>query len=85
MSSNLQKGKGKKNYHSQILWIQKIQTELIKPKEEIVKEIVQPKPKVEDKIEIIQEEKKLGTKIFVETCPHYLTLSYEKQDGYLAK
>jgi dihydropyrimidinase len=33
----------------------------------------------------IQEEKKLGTKIFVETCPHYLTLSYEKQNGYLAK
>ncbi len=33
----------------------------------------------------IQEEKKLGTKIFVETCPHYLTLSYEKQEGYLAK
>ncbi|AFS80096.1 dihydropyrimidinase [Candidatus Nitrosopumilus koreensis AR1] len=33
----------------------------------------------------IQEERKLGTKIFVETCPHYLTLSYEKQDGYLAK
>ena len=32
-----------------------IQTELIKPKEEIVKEIVQPKTKVEDKIEIIQE------------------------------
>lgn len=32
-----------------------IQTELIKPKEEIVKEFVQPKPKVEDKIEIIQE------------------------------
>ena len=31
-----------------------IQTELIKPKEEIVKEIIQPKPKVEDKIEIIQ-------------------------------
>ena len=31
-----------------------IQTELIKPKEEIVKEIVQPKPKVEDKVEIIQ-------------------------------
>ncbi len=31
-----------------------IQTELIKPKEEIVKEIVQPKPKIEDKIEIIQ-------------------------------
>ena len=33
----------------------------------------------------IEEEKKLGTKIFVETCPHYLALSYEKQDGYLAK
>ena len=29
----------------------------------------------------IEEEKKLGTKIFVETCPHYLTLSYEKQEG----
>jgi len=33
----------------------------------------------------INEERKLGTKIFVETCPHYLTLSYEKQHGYLAK
>ncbi|MBT8242816.1 MAG: amidohydrolase family protein, partial [Nitrosopumilus sp.] len=33
----------------------------------------------------IEEEKKLGTKIYVETCPHYLTLSYEKQSGYLAK
>jgi len=33
----------------------------------------------------IEEEKKLGTKIFVETCPHYLTLSYEQQEGYLAK
>ena len=32
-----------------------IQTELIKPKEEIVKEVVSPKSKVEDKIEIIQE------------------------------
>ena len=31
-----------------------VQTELIKPKEEIVQEIIQPKPKVEDKIEIIQ-------------------------------
>ena len=31
-----------------------MQTELIQPKEEIVKEIIQPKPKVEDKIEIIQ-------------------------------
>ena len=30
------------------------QTELIKPKEEIVAEIIQPKPKVDDKIEIIQ-------------------------------
>lgn len=44
-----------------------IQTELIKPKEEIVKEIVQPKPKVDDKIEIIQAatakpEPKLETK-----------------------
>ena len=44
-----------------------VQTELIKPKEEIVKEVVQPKPKVEDKIEIIQEvtakpEPKLETK-----------------------
>ena len=33
----------------------------------------------------IEEEKKLGTRIFVETCPHYLTLSYEQQQGYLAK
>jgi len=33
----------------------------------------------------IEEEKQLGTKIFVETCPHYLTLSYEQQEGYLAK
>ena len=33
----------------------------------------------------INEEKSKGTKIFVETCPHYLTLSYEKQQGYLAK
>ena len=31
-----------------------IQTELIKPKEEIVKEIIQPKSKVKDKVEIIQ-------------------------------
>ena len=31
-----------------------IQTELIKSKDEIVAEIIQPKPKVEDKIEIIQ-------------------------------
>ena len=33
----------------------------------------------------IEEEKNKGAKIFVETCPHYLTLSYEKQQGYLAK
>ena len=36
-------------------------------------------------LEQIKEERKKGTKIFVETCPHYLTLSYEKQNGYLAK
>ena len=36
-------------------------------------------------LEQIKEEQELGTKIFVETCPHYLTLSYEKQGGYLAK
>ena len=36
-------------------------------------------------LEQIKEEKANGTKIFVETCPHYLTLSYDKQDGYLAK
>jgi len=33
----------------------------------------------------ISEERKNGTKIFVETCPHYLTLSHENQEGYLAK
>lgn len=33
----------------------------------------------------IRKEKQKGTKIFIETCPHYLTLSYEKQGGYLAK
>jgi hypothetical protein len=32
-----------------------IQTELVKPKEQIVKEVVSSKPKIEDKIEIIQE------------------------------
>ena len=36
-------------------------------------------------IDAISEEKKNGTKIHVETCPHYLTLSYESQKGYLAK
>jgi len=33
----------------------------------------------------IKEEREQGTKIFVETCPHYLALSYETQRGYLAK
>jgi len=36
-------------------------------------------------LEQIQQERQNGTKIFVETCPHYLTLSYETQEGYLAK
>lgn len=36
-------------------------------------------------LDTIQQERKKGTKIFIETCPHYLTLSYEKQNGYLAK
>jgi len=36
-------------------------------------------------LDTIEQERKKGTKIFVETCPHYLTLSYEKQNGYLAK
>jgi len=36
-------------------------------------------------LEQISEERKKGTKIFVETCPHYLTLSHENQEGYLAK
>jgi len=44
-----------------------VPTEVIKPKEEIVQEIIQPKPKVEDKMEIIQSvtpkpETKLETK-----------------------
>jgi hypothetical protein len=44
-----------------------IPTEVIKPKDEIIQEIIQPKPKVEDKIEIIQSvapkpEINLGTK-----------------------
>ncbi len=44
-----------------------IQTEILQSKEEIVKEVAQPKPKVEDKIEIIQSvapkpEPKLETK-----------------------
>ena len=36
-------------------------------------------------LEQIKKEKQNGTKIFVESCPHYLTLSYEQQQGYLAK
>jgi len=36
-------------------------------------------------LEQIQQERQNGTKILVETCPHYLTLSYETQEGYLAK
>ena len=39
----------------------------------------------EKALQQINEERANGTKIFVETCPHYLTLSYEKQQGYLAK
>lgn len=47
-----------------------IQTELITPKEEIVKEIIQPKPKVEDKIEIIQSASpKIETKPTFDTKP----------------
>jgi len=42
------------------------QSEIIKPKEEIVKEIIQPKPKVEDKIEIIQS---VAPKPVLETKP----------------
>jgi len=38
-----------------------------------------------DAINQIKQERNNGTKIFVETCPHYLTLSYQNQDGYLAK
>ncbi len=36
-------------------------------------------------LEQIKQERQDGTKIFVETCPHYLTLSYKQQEGYLAK
>ena len=36
-------------------------------------------------IDAISQEKKNGTKIRIETCPHYLTLSHESQQGYLAK
>ena len=33
----------------------------------------------------IRKERMKGTRIYVETCPHYLTLSYENERGYLAK
>ena len=36
-------------------------------------------------LEQIRREKRNGTKIFVESCPHYLSLSHERQRGYLAK
>ena len=36
-------------------------------------------------IDAISQEKNNGTKIRIETCPHYLTLSHESQQGYLAK
>lgn len=38
-------------------------------------------------LEQIKKERQTNANIFVETCPHYLTLSYEKQpaDSYLAK
>lgn len=36
-------------------------------------------------LEQITKERSHGTKIFVETCPHYMVLSHEKQQGYLAK
>lgn len=39
----------------------------------------------EKALQQISVEKSQGTKIYVETCPHYLTLSYENQKGYLAK
>ncbi len=36
-------------------------------------------------MDAILQERKNGTRIFVETCPHYMTLSHESQQGYLAK
>lgn len=36
-------------------------------------------------LEQIRAERHLGTKIYVETCPHYMILSYENRDDYLAK
>lgn len=46
-----------------------IQTELIKPKEEIVKEIIQPNPKVEDKIGIMQQPVTPKPKVKLDTRP----------------
>lgn len=36
-------------------------------------------------LEQIRRERQSGTKIFVESCPHYLALSHDAQRGYLAK
>ncbi len=36
-------------------------------------------------LEQISRERALGTRVYVETCPHYLVLSHERQKGYLAK
>jgi len=36
-------------------------------------------------LEQIRKERRGGTKIFVESCPHYMTLTHERQQGYLAK
>ena len=36
-------------------------------------------------LEQVRAERRAGTRILVETCPHYLTLSYEGREGYRAK
>lgn len=36
-------------------------------------------------LEQIRVERHLGAKIYVETCPHYMVLSYENRNDYLAK
>ncbi|MYB46932.1 MAG: amidohydrolase family protein [Cenarchaeum sp. SB0662_bin_33] len=36
-------------------------------------------------LERIRVERSLGTNVYVETCPHYMVLSYETRDDYLAK
>ena len=46
-----------------------VQTELVKPKEEIVEEVMQPKAIVEDKIEIIQSITSKPDKIILDTKP----------------